>query len=511
MKLYTLAVLAALVLAGTVGAPVEGAPTAGEGPRLVSATAFPSARGLSEVTVAVATGERPWRGTVTVSGASAKASVTVTLPAMGQRIVRLPIWLDGPDRMSRVWLDETLAGEVRPPSTDDTQVLAVAADTHVPAVWRVYPSRGLLVVTEAQAMALQPSQSAALDAWVRWGGSVGLVRSTARAATTTSLGAGTAIVAPTADDAHATWQRSTSAGDPGVARLLDAWEQLKPTAALPILPDGRPGTALLAVGALYVGALAGCCIVAARIRRFRAAGPELVLLLVAVGALAMWSVASAGGSAALNVQEAVVIAVQPGGAAATVAAVARLRAHRVGVTRWHPAATAAYFYEVPSGRDAQGPTRAVRRDDETGAWQRSWAAGETAIVRAGGTWPDPGFRVTAHSDGSGWEVTNVGSRTLRHAVLIGASGARRLPDVTPAARVTADRASGWEAGPPPEPWSRLFPGQPAPKAPVLIGILDPPVTTLRFAGADVTASSETFLVVPLGAPLGAPPSSRPRP
>ncbi|OGL16166.1 MAG: hypothetical protein A3F92_14020 [Candidatus Rokubacteria bacterium RIFCSPLOWO2_12_FULL_71_22] len=488
------ALLALLVL--TAAATAEAAPPPG-GVRVTATALAPERGGWTEVLLAARGGDVPWRGSVALASQSAKVHVALAVPARGQRLITVPLWLDRGGE-ARVWVDGAAAGRVAGHGDPAERVLVADGATVLPSIWRAYEAFDLVVLTPGATARLGQVEAAALDTWVRWGGAVAATRPGATEAR--ALGAGTTLVAPSAADARAAFERlrraRAHADDPALA-LLRRWERARPPAR-PQDATGRPGTALGVLLGAYAALLGGVAVVAARRPTAGRAGVHLVGLVIAAGAVGTWSLARAGGPRDLDVHETALLVARPDAQAAHVSSVLRMRAHRSTTTGW--TARAAMLVEVEPRRAAPRPLRAIRWRAEAGAWEREWVVGETAVVRAAGEWPDPGIRVRARRDGRAWRVENDGPHTLRSVVLVPADGPpRALRDLGPATSVEVDaRATAPGDGALPEiAWALPLLGGEVETRPLLLATLARPIRSLDFLDGAVGVTGDTHVVVPL--------------
>ena len=503
-------------------------------PPRVSASAFaaPPGGGWSEVTLVLESGPRAWRGVVEVAGGVAKAHVRLALPEHGQRVVRLPFWVEEGERSPRVWIDGAPAGTVVVPSpaggggaivlvaerdasgaspagAGEASGAARAPLARLPESWGSYGAFDLVILPPGGEAALRPAQSAALQRWVRWGGAVALLEADRLGpAAVREVGSGVAIAAGGEAEARAAFARrrppGPEAGSFPVAALR-AWERARPPGEAMAGAAGRPGARLGLAAAAYAGLLLAAALAAAWLPGARRHAAQALAFLACAAALAAWGIARAGEPWLIEAREIALIRALPDGGPTHLHAVLRARALRSGDSRFVPLLEAPQVIESEASRAPANPHRAVRWDPDGDVWERRWALGETATLRVGGGGPALGVRARPVAGSQGWDVENGGRHMLRRAVLVAGDGRMQaLADIPPGARVRVAAGAAGSAGAQPDEsalafWAALLPGRGAWESgsPALVADLDPPIASLRFADGEARVSGESHLVMAL--------------
>lgn len=542
MGLWALAAAGAVLAAG-------GDTQAADAVRLAASTvSIPAGGGWTEVVLVLENGPRPWRGVVQVAGAGAKAHVRLSIPARGQRVVSMPVWIGPGTELPKLWIDGVEAGTVSSPPAAGQRARVVIAEldrqaaseplvedaamavrlglARLPETWRAYEAFDLVVLPVGGYAALRPAQESALEEWVRWGGALGLKLATDQTMTTAKpVGMGTAIVGDTADEIRggfARWKREALSGDDPARLAVEAWERSWPfntrsAFAREGAGPSRSGASSTggALGRALGGYLAVMLVAALVVARFpRSRGPAVHVLLAVIvgGSLTVWGIARAGSAQLLEVREVTLIRAYPGITASHMSSAVGMKAERAGVSRFVPSVTRPSLSETAAPRAQANPHRAIQWDVDGGFWERAWALGETATLRVDGLLPDLGIRARPAVEAGTWTLTNTGRHTLRRVLIMARDGrVHPLPDLLPAGQASigspAESAAAWSRPRPDEPalafWRSFLarPGATAGEALVLLAALDPPAQSLRFPDGDARVSSQSHLVMALpGAP-----------
>lgn len=475
------------------------AASADERPQVTATAYVPTGAGWTEVGVTVHAGEAPWEGTLGLAGPTAKVGVAVAVPARGQRSVSIPIWLEAGPGSLRLWGPAAEPGPIATPDMDADRTLLVDRQRELPGSWRTLEAFDGVIVSGEAISQLTPRDTAVLDAWLRWGGTVAVVQPDATVRVS-QVGRGTAIVAPDMASARSALQRLRVGGPALPDRALATLHEFERAGStlLPPADPSRPGRSLAAVVVLYATMLGCLGVLAPGVPALRAASAPLTMLLAGGASLAVWGLGGVDG-AAVDVRERALLVARPGGEAPFVSALLTVRARRAGTTRWRPLVDFAMVSETQTGRG--DPARTVRWNAADGLWARAWAAGESTFLRAAGGWRDLGVRVSPATEGRGWRVKNLGSHTLREASVIAVDGScRRIGDIPPSASDVEARAPAPGAACADASWRGLIRGGVPGTEAILVATLDPPVTPLQAVEDAADVVRESHLVVPLPSP-----------